>query len=78
LTSDSVAEIGVRPKSDAIGVNRCGMERIHRMKLLTVEVRAGRAIRKFKVVKSVGPNGLVSESVKVGKPIRDNNILTRL
>ena len=47
------------------------------MRILTVEVRAGRAIRKYRVVKSDGPNDLVFQSVKDGKPIRDNNILTR-
>jgi len=69
------------PKSDAsnatIGVNRCVIERIHRLKLLTVEVRAGRAVRKYKVVKSDGPEDLVFQSVQKGLPIRDNNILTR-
>jgi integrase len=69
------------PKSESsnatIGVNRCVVERIHRMRILTVEVRAGRAVRKYQVVKSDGPNDLVFQSVKDGKPIRDNNILTR-
>jgi len=69
------------PKSESsnatIGVNRCVIERIHRMRILTVEVRAGRAIRKYRVVKSDGPNDLVFQSVKDGKPIRDNNILAR-
>jgi integrase len=69
------------PKSEAsnatIGVNRCVIERIHRMKLLTVVVKAGTAKRKYKVVKSDGPNDLVFQSVKDGQPIRDNNILSR-
>lgn len=69
------------PKSEAsnatIGVNRCVIERIHRLKLLTVEVKAGRAVRKYRVVKSDGPTDLVFQSVKDGKPMRDNNILTR-
>jgi integrase len=69
------------PKSDAsnatIGVNRCGIERIHRMKLLTVEVKAGTAVRMCRVVKSDGPNDLVFQSVQMGKPIPDNNILSR-
>jgi integrase len=68
------------PKSDAsnatIGVNRCGIERIHRMKLLTVEVKAGTAVRMCRVVKSDGPNDLVFQSVQMGKPIPDNNILS--
>ena len=69
------------PKSECsnatIGVNRCVIERIHRLKLLTVEVRAGRAVRRYRVVKSDGPNDLVFQSVQKGLPIRDNNILTR-
>jgi integrase len=69
------------PKSDAsnatIGVHPCVIERIHRLKLLTIEVRAGRAVRKFKAVKSDGPEDLVFQSVKDGKPMRDNNILRR-
>lgn len=69
------------PKSDAsnatIAVNRCVIERIHRLKLLTVEVRAGRAMRKYRVVKSSEPEDLVFQGVKDGKPLRDNNILTR-
>ena len=47
------------PKSEAsnatIGVNRCVVERIHRLKELTVEVKGvglATAIRKYKVVKS--------------------------
>jgi integrase len=69
------------PKSDAsnatIAVNRCVIERIHRLKLLTVEVKAGLAVRKYRVVKSDGPDDLVFQSVKDGKPMRDNNILAR-
>lgn len=69
------------PKSEAssatIGVDRHVIERIHRLKLLTVEVRAGRATRKYKIVKSSAPDDLVFQSVKDGKPMRDNNVLTR-
>jgi integrase len=69
------------PKSESsnatIGVNRCVIERIERLRILIVEVRAGHAIRKYRVIKSDGPNDLVFQSVKDGKPIRDNNILTR-
>jgi ATP-dependent helicase/nuclease subunit A len=69
------------PKSKAsnatIAVDLHVIERIHRLRLLTVEVRAGRATRKYKVVKSDGPNDLVFQSVKDGKPMRDNNILCR-
>jgi integrase len=69
------------PKSEAstatIGVDRHVIERIHRLKLLTVEVRAGRAIRKYKIVKSSGADDLVFQSVRDGRPMRDNNILTR-
>jgi integrase len=69
------------PKSDAscatIGVNRCVIDRIRRMKNLVVDVRAGRAGRKCKVVKSDGPNDLVFQSVRNGRPMRDDNILAR-
>ena len=47
------------------------------MKLLTVKVRAGRAPRKYKVVKSDGPDDLVFQGVKDGQPIHDNDVLSR-
>ena len=69
------------PKSESsnatIPVYRSVIERIHLMKLLTVEVKAGRAVRKYRIVKSDKPNDLVFQSVRDGQPIRDNNILTR-
>jgi integrase len=69
------------PKSECsnatIGVNRCVVERIHRLKILTIRVKAGRAVRKYRAVKSDGPTDLVFQSVQDGKPIRDNNILAR-
>ena len=54
-TSASAATIGVAPQVIA---------RITRLKSLTVEVRAGRAVRKHKLVKSAGPDDLVFQSVK--------------
>jgi integrase len=69
------------PKSDAsnttIPVNRKVIERIQRLRTLTVEVKAGRAIRRYRAVKSDGPDDLVFQSVKSGEPMRDNNILAR-
>jgi integrase len=69
------------PKSEAsnatIGVNECVYQRIQQLKTLSVEVRAGRATRRYKVVKSDGPEDLVFQSVKKGAPMRDNNILSR-
>ena len=69
------------PKSEAsnatIGVDLHVIERIERLKTITVMVRAGRAKRKYRVVKSAKPHDLVFQSVKDGKPMRDNNILTR-
>ena len=71
------------PKSDAsnatIGVDRCVVERIHRLKRLTVEGRSGGqgAVRKYQVVKSDGPDDLVFQSLRKGAPLRDNNILSR-
>ena len=60
-------------------MNRCVIQRIHRLKLITVSIQAGLAVRKYRVVKSSGLNDLVFQSVsgKDGKPIRDNNILSR-
>jgi integrase len=69
------------PKSEAsnatIGVESCVIRRINRLKLLTVEVKAGHATRRYKVVKSDGPADLVFQSVKTGAAMRDNNILSR-
>ncbi len=69
------------PKSSAsnatIGVNHEVIERLHLLKGLTIEVKAGRAIRRYPAVKSSLPNDLVFQSVRQGKPMRDNNILTR-
>jgi integrase len=70
-----------RPKSQAsaatIAVDRHVIERIHRLKLLTVDVKAGRAVRHYQLVKSDAPDALLFQSVKDGKPMRDNNILSR-
>jgi hypothetical protein len=67
-TNASAATIGVSPEVIA---------RVHRLKTLTVEVRAGRATRRFQVVKSAGPDDLVFQSVKDGKPMSDQNVLKR-
>jgi integrase len=60
-----------------IGVDPAVIARLLRLTTLTVEVRAGRAIRKHKLVKSDGPDDLVFQSVKKGKPMNDQNILQR-
>ena len=69
------------PKSEAsnatIPVLPKVIERIQRLKSLTVEVRAGRAVRRYPAVKSAGPDDLVFQSAVKGLPMRDNNILTR-
>jgi integrase len=67
-TASSAATIGVPPAVIA---------RIHRLKTLTVNVKAGKAVRHFKVVKADGPDDLVFQSVQQGKPMRDGNILKR-
>ena len=63
--------------NDTIPVNQAVIERINRLKTLTVDVRAGRATRHYKVVKSDGPGDLVFQSVSKGAAMRDNNILKR-
>src|SRR6266852_1401892 len=67
-TNASAATIGVAP--DVIA-------RIHRLKTLTVAVRAGRATRRYQVVKSAGPEDLVFQSVQTGAPMNDQNVLKR-
>jgi|SRR5580692_1385614 integrase len=67
-TSASAATIGVSPEV---------ITRILHLKSLTVKVRAGYGTRLFKLVKSDGPNDLVFQSVKDGRPMNDQNILKR-
>ncbi len=67
-TAGSAATIAVDP--DVI-------QRIYRLKTLTVDVRAGRAIRHHRVVKADGLEDLVFQSVKDGRPMNDGNILQR-
>jgi integrase len=68
------------PKSEAskatIGVNRCVIDRLVRLNGLTIKVKAGFATRIYEASKDT-PEGLVFPSVRDGKPMRDNNILTR-
>jgi integrase len=69
------------PKTDSsaatIGVEHHVIARILRLKTLTVEIRAGRATRKYKLVRSDDPDALVFQSVKDGQPMNDQNILKR-
>ncbi len=69
------------PKSEAsnapVAVQHHVIERIHALKLKTITVRAGHGNRRYKVVKSDGPDDLVFQSVKDGKPMGDNNMLSR-
>ena len=69
------------PKSEAsaatIPVNVQVTQRIQRLKTLTVQVKAGLAVRRYPAVKSSGPDDLVFQSVTKGAPMRDNNILVR-
>ena len=69
------------PKSEAsnatIPVNQAVIERIHRLKFMTVEVKAGRATRRYAAVRSAEPQDLVFQSLQKGRPMRDNNILVR-
>ncbi len=48
-----------------------------RLESIEVAVRAGRAVRRYKAVKSHRPQDLVFQSVAKGAPMRDNNILAR-
>ena len=53
------------------------IERLERLKTLVVEVKAGRAVRRYRAVKASGPDDLVFPSLVKGAPMRDNNILSR-
>ena len=65
--------------SDVVPVRRriSAITRLLHLTTLTVEVRAGLAIRKHKLVKSGGPDDLVFQSVQNGRPMNDQNILKR-
>lgn len=65
-----------KTKSSAatISVDNAVIARVHRLKTLTVDVRAGLATRHYKVVKSAEPQDLVFQSVKDGRPMNDGNI----
>lgn len=70
------------PKTEAsaapIAVEPHVLARIHRLKTLKVDVRAGRAVRHYNVVKSDGPDDLVFQCITDGqKPMSDGNILKR-
>ena len=69
------------PKSESsratIAVSSAVIKRLERLRTLTVKVKAGRATRQYRVVKSDGPDDLVFQSLLRGRPMRDNNILTR-
>ena len=70
------------PKSVAsnttIAVSRAVIERIQRLKTLTVDVRAGKgAVRHFKAVKSSGPEDLVFQLLSKNAPQNVNNILSK-
>ena len=67
-TAASAATIGVQPEVIA---------RLLRLSTLTVEVRAGCAVRKHKLVKKAGPDDLVFQSVRTGCAMNDQNILKR-
>jgi integrase len=70
-----------QPKSAAsrttIPVDSHVLARIERLKKIEVLVKAGRATRRYKAVKSATPDDLVFQSVAKGAPMRDNNILSR-
>lgn len=70
------------PKSESsnatIAVNAAVIQRMNALRPMTVEVKAGSATRKYRVVKADGPDDLVFQSLVKGGPMRDNNILTRV
>jgi len=71
------AEPKTTASSATIGVDTSVIQRIEHLKELTVQVKAGRAVRHYKVVKSSAPDDLVFQGVREGQPMRDGNILRR-
>ena len=69
------------PKSEAsnatVAVTEDVIARIHRLRALTIDVRAGRATRHYRAVKSDAPDDRVFQSPATGAPMRDNNVLVR-
>jgi integrase len=53
------------------------IERIHRLKSITLSIKAGTAVRHYPAVKSSNPEDLVFQSPITGAPMRDNSILSR-
>ena len=70
-----------QPKSEAsqatIAVDTHVLERIQKLKLVDIVIRAGLACRRYKAVKSDKPCDLVFQSPVKGAPMRDNNVLVR-
>jgi len=70
-----------KPKTEAscttVPVPAAVIRRIEALKSMIVHVRAGRSVRKYRVVKSCEPTDFVFQSVRTGSPMRDNNILSR-
>lgn len=60
-----------------IAVARHVIDRIHRLKTLTVEVRAGRALRQHQVVKGAEPGDLVFQSLQRGREMNVDNVRKR-
>jgi hypothetical protein len=77
LTTGSSSDAGCHTGCARIGVEPEVIARLLRLPTLTVEVRAGRAVRKHKLVKSGGLDDLVFQSVQNGHPMNDQNILKR-
>ena len=69
------------PKTDSsaatIQVSAEVLNRIHSLKTMTIEFKAGCAVRRYPAVKSCGPDDLVFQSPLSGKPMRDGNVLRR-
>ncbi len=61
----------------AISVDNHVLQRMEALKSKEVCIPAGRATRRYPVVKSAGPDDLVFQSVTTGAPITDNWVLSR-
>lgn len=70
-----------KPKSRysqaTIPVPRAVIDRLLRLKIVTLRIRAGLATRQYPAVRDAGPDGLIFQAPQTGGPLDDQNVLKR-
>ena len=65
------------PKSEASNATVEVIARLGKLKGLVVRMRAGRATRIYRLPDNPGPDDLIFALLRAGKPMHDNNVLSR-